>query len=180
MREKLANVGVTIRRLAPAVLTCSVALLGLLLAACSSLQRRVAEPPKIEGATFVGNQACVDCHKNFTRVFAISPHARLNFLHAPEVERNSVEGIGCESCHGPGSLHVSAGGGRKHIVNPGRDPAACFACHMNVHAQFALPYHHPVLEEKMNCVQCHVKHGADIMKASYRTALGFRSQTGLA
>jgi predicted CXXCH cytochrome family protein len=32
----------------------------------------------------------------------------------------------------------------------------------------------------MNCVQCHDPHGADIFKASHRTAFGARAATGLA
>ncbi len=74
-------------------------------------------------------------------------------------------GVGCEACHGPGSKHVAAGG-RRFIVNPGRDPQACLNCHLEVHAEFNLPQHHPVREGKMNCVQCHDPHGADIMKTS--------------
>jgi DmsE family decaheme c-type cytochrome len=33
-----------------------------------------------------------------------------------------------------------------------------------VHAEFNLPQHHPVIEKRMNCVQCHDPHGGDIMK----------------
>jgi len=79
---------------------------------------------------------------------------------------------GCESCHGPGSKHLAVGGGRgKFIVNPGRDPQACFTCHLEVHAAFNLPQHHPVREGKMNCVQCHDPHGADIMKPARGLAM---------
>jgi predicted CXXCH cytochrome family protein len=70
--------------------------------------------------------------------------------------------------------------GERLIVNPGREPAACLQCHVEVHAQFRLPQHHPVLEGRMNCVQCHDPHGADIFKASHRTALGVRANSGIA
>ena len=71
--------------------------------------------------------------------------------------------MGCESCHGPGSLHVKAGGGRNtagdpHIINPRKNPEACFQCHLEVRAKFELPHHHPVLEGKMGCVDCHNPH----------------------
>jgi DmsE family decaheme c-type cytochrome len=56
------------------------------------------------------------------------------------------------------------GGLEKYIINPGKDPQACFQCHLEVQTEFHFPQHHPVLEGKMNCVQCHDPHGMDIMK----------------
>ena len=52
-----------------AVLAC---LAGLLLGACSTVDRTVMAPPEIEGATFVGNKACVDCHGSIARLFPAS------------------------------------------------------------------------------------------------------------
>jgi predicted CXXCH cytochrome family protein len=139
----------------------------VILVACSTLDRQIVAPPDIPGARFVGNQTCYDCHTNYFRAFSFSPHAR---LHAPTSQMPGISG--CESCHGAGSLHVAAGGGRgKFIVNPGRDPQACFTCHLETHAQFRLPQHHPVPEGKMNCVQCHDPHGFDIMKPARGLAM---------
>jgi predicted CXXCH cytochrome family protein len=127
----------------------------------------LAPPPAIEGATFVGNSACFECHTNISRVFPGSVHARMRSAHA-----ELPGGTSCEACHGPASKHIQGGGGRgKFIVNPGRDPASCFSCHLDVHAQFSLPQHHPVLEGRMNCVQCHDPHGADIMKPARGLAM---------
>ncbi len=130
---------------------------------CSTVERTVILPPAIEGATFVGEKACLDCHASITRAFPASPHARLHI----EGVKGSRE-HGCESCHGPASKHVAIGGaGRdKFIVNPGKDPSACYQCHLDVHAQFRLPQHHPVTEGRMNCIACHDPHGLDIMKPS--------------
>jgi predicted CXXCH cytochrome family protein len=127
---------------------------------CSTAPRTVMAPPEIEGATFVGDQACMDCHATISRAFPASPHARLH------IEQAQLAGQqGCESCHGPASKHVASGGGRdKFIVNPGNNPDACFQCHLETQAEFHLPQHHPVIEGKMNCVQCHDPHGMDIMK----------------
>ena len=66
--------------------------------------------------------------------------------------------MGCESCHGPGSLHVKAGGGAGTIINPRKSPETCFQCHLEVRAAFQLPHHHPVPEGKMSCADCHNPH----------------------
>jgi len=144
-----------------------VAVTAGLVSSCASIERTVMTPPMVEGAVFVGNKACRECHTNIVRVFPSSPHAR---IHLEEARLS--EATGCESCHGPGSKHVEAGGGRgRFIVNPGRDPRACLECHLETHAQFTLPHRHPVLENHMNCVQCHDPHGQDMMKPARGLAM---------
>jgi predicted CXXCH cytochrome family protein len=138
----------------------AVGIIGLALSSCSTVSRTVLAPPEIEGANFVGNKTCADCHTNITRIFHASPHGR---FYKDDVKWAGM--TGCESCHGAGSKHVAAGGGRgKFIVNPGKDPASCFQCHLEVHAQLNLPHHHPVVENRMNCTACHDPHGHDIKK----------------
>ena len=151
-----------LRWAAAVTLTLCVGLCAFLVNSCSSVDRSAVVPLQIEGATFVGNQACLDCHANITRVFPASPHAR---LHLESHERAGQ--TGCESCHGPASKHIAMagrGGLDKFIINPGKKLEACFQCHQEVQAEFHFPEHHPVLEGKMNCVQCHDPHGQDIMK----------------
>lgn len=143
--------------------------LGAFLSSCSTVQRSVVDVPMIEGASFVGNKACFECHTNYSRHFAGSAHARIRIDGAGMAGQ-----AGCESCHGPGSRHIAAGGGQgnlRFILNPGRDPKACLTCHLQVHAELRMPQRHPVLEGKMNCVQCHDPHGSDIMKPA-RMGLG--------
>ncbi len=148
----------------------SLAVIGfvaLLVSSCSSLERAVVAPPRIEGAHFVGNKVCADCHTNIARIFPASPHARFykdDLKWAPRT--------GCESCHGAGSEHVRVGGGRgRFIVNPGKNPETCFECHLEIHAEFNLPNHHPIVEGRMNCVQCHDPHGRDILKPARGLAM---------
>src|SRR5260221_7269082 len=146
--------------------------LAFLLNSCST-ERTVMDPPRIEGATFVGDKVCLDCHAKITRAFPASPHARLH------LEQGKMAGeFGCEACHGPASKHVAGGGlGRdKLIFNPGRDPQGCYQCHLEINAEFHLPEHHPVTEGKMNCVQCHDPHGLDIMKPAGGLAMARQNE----
>lgn len=152
----------------------SLAGIALLAISCASGGRTVLTPPLIEGATFVGDKTCADCHGKITRAFPASAHARLRLADGQMAGQH-----GCESCHGPGSKHVAIGGaGReKFIVNPGRDPQVCFQCHLEVNAEFHLPQHHPVTEGNMNCVQCHNPHGLEIYKPGGGFALSRRNET---
>lgn len=144
-----------------------------LLASCSTVTRTVSAPPQIEGAHFVGNKTCADCHTNIARMFPASPHARF-YKDDPQW----AGATGCESCHGAGSKHVAAGGGRgRFIVNPGKDPTSCFQCHLEAHAEFSLPHHHPVAESHMGCVQCHDPHGREIFKPAGGLAMARVNQS---
>src|SRR5438034_1798140 len=144
----------------------------LFVSSCSTLDRAVVEPPRIEGAHYVGNKVCADCHTSITRIFPASPHAR---FYKDDLKWAAT--AGCESCHGAGSEHVRAGGGRgKFIVNPRKNPETCMQCHLEIHAEFNLPQHHPVLEGRMNCVQCHDPHGSDIMKPAGGLAMARLNQ----
>jgi DmsE family decaheme c-type cytochrome len=63
---------------------------------------------KAEGeATFVGAQVCLGCHVSQAAAFNQTLMGRV--FRNP---RNAQERANCETCHGPGSLHVKAGGGR--------------------------------------------------------------------
>src|SRR5215831_13742113 len=124
---------------------CLAGAAGLVVISCSTVSRTVVAPPEIPGATYVGNKTCAECHTNICRVFPTSAHARIH-LESPQ----AVGQTGCESCHGAGSLHVAGGGARgKFILNPGKHPSSCFECHLSVEAEFHLPQHHPVPEQKM-------------------------------
>ena len=110
-----------------------------------------------EKAEYVGAETCAACHSKEAKEFKRSTHARISI---PE----GVQAQGCEMCHGPGSLHAAAGGGKGvgGIINPRKDPSACFVCHLDKKAGFKLPFHHPVMEGKMSCADCHSAHGEEI------------------
>jgi DmsE family decaheme c-type cytochrome len=41
------------------------------------------------------------------------------------------------------------------------EPELCYTCHKEQRAQFNLPTHHPVTEDRMKCTSCHNPHGGE-------------------
>jgi predicted CXXCH cytochrome family protein len=146
--------------------------LGALVVISCVTDHAVVAPPQIPGAKFVGSDACVECHETITKPFKTATHAVLRAKGT-----NAVE-MGCESCHGAGSVHVDAGGGRGNIVNPKRSPEICFNCHLDKRGEFNLPFHHPVLEGRMSCGDCHDPHKGPSVKMGGTTFASIDQQCG--
>jgi predicted CXXCH cytochrome family protein len=142
----------------------ALSLAGLVIAggliSCVTLNRVVIVPPQIPGAKFVGSDNCAQCHENITRDFKTAAHARLNTKgsNVPTLE------IGCESCHGAGSVHSETGGARDTIINPQKNPETCFQCHLDMKGRFNLPHRHPIEEGKVGCSDCHNPHKGQAVK----------------
>jgi predicted CXXCH cytochrome family protein len=133
--------------------------IGWLAISCGTLERTVVAPPAIPGATFTGSASCVDCHEEIVKGFRTADHARLQAHGAKAME------AGCESCHGPGSLHNESGGERGTIINPRRDPQICFDCHLNIRAEFSHASRHPVGTNRLTCGDCHNPHTGSAHRA---------------
>ena len=132
-------------------------LAGIGLISCADIGRVEMAPPQIPGATYVGSEACQQCHQEIYGGFNTASHFRLK---APG---DNATNIGCESCHGPGSLHIASGASRS-IINPHKSPEVCFQCHLDKQAEFNLPSHHPVLEGKISCANCHDPHKGSVIE----------------
>ena len=147
-----------------------VALL-LVVISCTTLRRQAVVLPDVPGAKYIGSAECEQCHDEICRSFKTADHARLIAQG-----KNGLD-AGCESCHGPCSLHEDSGGDVKppYSFTAGRpqpealsgrfplEPAravekACYNCHLDVRGQFNLPNHHPVPEGRMSCIVCHPPH----------------------
>jgi len=135
------------------------------------VDRTVVAPPQVAGATFVGSKECAQCHEETVKGFDTASHAKLI------VQGENAKGLGCESCHGPGSKHVQSGGAKGTIVNPGKSPEACFQCHLDKRGEFSLPHSHPVLAGKMSCTECHDPHKGNAVKGRGATSLKNETET---
>lgn len=126
--------------------------LAVILISCASTGRTLMAPPSIPGAEFVGSEECATCHEDTVHDFKRADHAKL------QAKGKNAVNVGCESCHGPGSLHVEAGGGAGTIINPDKNPDTCYQCHLDKKAEFSMPFAHPVANGKMSCSDCHDSH----------------------
>jgi predicted CXXCH cytochrome family protein len=147
------------------------ALLLVAVISCRTVNRGVVILPNVPGAKYIGSKECEQCHEEIYRDFRTADHARL------VVDGPNAINAGCESCHGPASLHSDSGGevkppysftaGRPRTTSYGgrlADPppreiqTVCFDCHADVRGKFNLPSHHPVPEGRMTCSVCHPPH----------------------
>jgi predicted CXXCH cytochrome family protein len=148
------------RRLAFALLGGWLALIALSCATTGGRAgRTIVLPHQFPGATYIGSDACEQCHEGITRHFSSSAHARLVTQGPLEVD------IGCESCHGPASTHVESGGAARTLIHPDRNPEACFQCHAHLRAEFSLPHRHGVADGRLGCSACHDPHRGDAFKS---------------
>lgn len=136
---------------------------------CATMSRTMLAPPQIAGAEFAGTKSCAECHADLVKNFRTATHAGL------KAEGANAKDIGCETCHGAGSLHNQSGGAAHTIINPRRSAEVCFQCHLDKRGEFNLASHHPVVEGKMSCGDCHNPHQGGAGKIV--TALATESQT---
>jgi predicted CXXCH cytochrome family protein len=118
---------------------------------------------QIPGAKPVGAATCSTCHTDIAKDFRHAFHAQ--------------QGVECEQCHGPGSLHVDGGGDVSKIVSFSHRPAAdangvCLSCHLrDAKIRNWLTGAHS--SNQIRCTDCHQTHNYG---AKAETKAGFQSE----
>ncbi|MDO8586802.1 MAG: DmsE family decaheme c-type cytochrome [Armatimonadota bacterium] len=111
-----------------------------------------------EQPQYVGSEACATCHADVAKKWALTIHRKT--LFNTEASRK-----GCEACHGPGSAHVAAGGGRGvgivnlSKLNSEKSSAVCLKCHTQEKTMLWATGRHA--RAKLTCMNCHNPHSLD-------------------
>ncbi|MGH9559103.1 MAG: DmsE family decaheme c-type cytochrome [Bryobacteraceae bacterium] len=108
-------------------------------------------------ADYVGSNVCKTCHPDVWSNFPKNSHFK-----SVASGKESPENTGCESCHGPGSAHVEARGGKGTIVSfsdlgPEKTLDACLRCHGETmsRANIRRSSH---TQQDVVCTNCHSIH----------------------
>lgn len=86
------------------------------------------------------NDVCASCHKGG------------KFIHWPG-SAHSARDVACTSCH---QLHTA----HDKVKDKRTQPEVCFTCHKEQRVLANKPSHHPILEGKVACSDCHASHGS--------------------
>jgi DmsE family decaheme c-type cytochrome len=115
-------------------------------------------PAGMMAQDFVGSNVCRTCHPDIYSTFFRNPHYK-----SIASGREAPADTGCESCHGPGAGHVSAGGGRETIPNafsrmaPGAIVDTCLRCHSQTISRANIRRSEHTLSDVV-CANCHSIH----------------------
>ena len=118
-----------------------------------------SETAKPGPATYVGSEVCKACHPTQFEKFSKTVMGRIFLFNA----RNETEKQACENCHGPGSNHVAAGGGRGvgGLITFRKDSGesatvqneVCLTCHQRgIQAYWRASPH---ASRGIACINCH-------------------------
>ncbi|HVS01876.1 MAG TPA: DmsE family decaheme c-type cytochrome [Thermoanaerobaculia bacterium] len=117
------------------------------------------------GATYVGSETCLGCHDTLDATLARTPHGSRHFLE--------IGVHGCETCHGPGSVHVEDPDVEAHQpslerLSAQQQTAVCRSCHDGREQFFWEGSKHA--RRDLSCLTCHSIHSAQSNDGQLRLA----------
>lgn len=140
---------------------CIICLMG----ACSYTDITVLPALPAPDATYVGSEGCAVCHDEAYEYYRRTVHYKVRYFEVPGQE------LGCEGCHGPGSVHAAERGSLDKIIGfdkltPAQSSAICLKCH----AQGSLMHWSSNLHalNDVGCESCHKSHKATAEKMLYK------------
>ena len=131
----------------------------------SQPSRAPAAPPS--AATYVGDKACIECHDTEGESYHKTIHAKAQNPRTPAAAH------GCETCHGPGSVHAEdpsiPGSIRRFKAMQPRDVSdTCLTCHSRgTHAFWKGSQHD---SRNLSCISCHSVHEPKSPEAQLKAA----------
>ncbi len=119
---------------------------------------RKPPPPEAGKAAFIGVEACTECHDEERKVWDGTAHAHAYATLADEFKQYNLDcvnchvtgygkpggstvthveklvNVGCEECHGPGSLHARSPT-KKGLITVKPETSTCVVCHHPPHVE---------------------------------------------
>jgi DmsE family decaheme c-type cytochrome len=114
-----------------------------------------AKPQFTANATYVGSEQCLTCHQELLKTYEHTIHYKI-----AQDPSNEMEEKGCESCHGPGSLHSEDPSNVKPLISFSKESEtpvekqneACLECHQKTHLGWGGSIHQT---RELACATCH-------------------------
>ena len=130
--------------------------IGVVLFGLFSVAAKTQETSSSE-RTYLGQELCIACHRNENDHWSHTVHAKVFLTNPP----SDLAARGCESCHGPGSEHITDALSKSKIISFTRDSGyspteqneVCLTCHAGgerIHWRGS-----PHQDNDLSCADCH-------------------------